>query len=745
VRIALAHSGEAGEGHGLEEHLRAVAALAHEFASPFGGGEQAALAGLWHDLGKYARDFQDYLRDASQGPHSEAHVRSEDESRSGKKCDHSSAGAVLVASRKSQGGLPIGLAIAGHHTGLKNQGDVANRLISKRHRLEAALAEQPPASILEQVVPPLPLLATPKSKHDKAGMRALELYTRFLFSALCDADFLDTEAFFSRERAGLRGNSVDITSLAAKLSASVDSLAFGAPATIVNHARTEVRAACKAAATQSRGVFTLTVPTGGGKTLAAMEFALQHAAHHGLRRVVVALPFTAILEQSADVYRGALGVNQGDPTVLEHHASLDPERETARSRIATENWDAPIIVTTNVQLLESLFARRTSACRKLHNLAGSVVVLDEAQTLPRELLACTTEVLECLVRDYGCTLVLCTATQPALRKEHLRGVDAGFAETREIIPDPVALAATLTRVNVDWSLAASPTSYVSLAPEIAALPDVLAIVHRRDDARVLAEAIDTRLGDTSTLHLSALMCPAHRREKLAEIKRRKADGDAVRLVATQLVEAGVDLDFAVVYRALAGLDSLAQAAGRCNREGKLTTPGRLKVFQAETNPPPGILVQALEVTRILLKEGPLDIFDPDTQRRFFQRLYQTGNLDKRSIQELRAELAFEDVDKNYVIVDDSWSAPVVIPYDDRSRKALAVLERDGASRWALRELRRTTISVNRRDVAAWQQAGFVRELRDGIANVLLNLEAYDDRFGLVPERVGLPSPSEFVV
>jgi CRISPR-associated endonuclease/helicase Cas3 len=512
----------------------------------------------------------------------------------------------------------------------------------------------------------------------------------------------------------------------------------------VNLVRAEVRAACLAAVPRPRGILTLTVPTGGGKTLAAMELALGHALHHGLRRVVVAIPFTSILEQNAAVYRKAFDLPDDDPSVLEHHSAVDPERDrTARGRIAAENWDSPVIVTTNVQLLESLFARRPAACRKLHNIARSVIVLDEAQTLPRGLLAPTTDVLESLVRDYGCTVILCTATQPALSREVLG--DCGFTASSEVIADPHAMADRLRRVDVDWARAKAPVDWEELAAELAQEADVLAIVHLRDDARALTVAVDSRTDDTSTIHLSALMCPAHRREVLAEIRDRKTHAQPVRLVSTQLVEAGVDLDFPIVYRALAGIDSLTQAAGRCNREGRLAGRGGLRVFRATTRPPAGILAQGLDITSSMLHGGPFDLFAPRTHADYFAQLYGLSEHDENEVQRHRAALSFEKVTAAYGLIDDGWSAPIAIPWDDRARRAIDALERFGPSRERLRELGRVTVNVTKRDLAAWLASGSARAIGDGLANVLAESAAYDRRFGLVLGRVGTLAPEDSVL
>lgn len=741
--IALAHTRPDGAVHALDEHLHEVARRAAESAAAFGGDKQAEIAGLWHDLGKYAADFQAYLRAATGN---QAHVESDDEIATGKKVDHSSAGALHAIHRSAQHSLAIAFAIAGHHAGLADFIKLKERLQSKQPRLDAAIAGGAPTSILARDIPPHPPWVCPKNARDADAYRQLELFTRMLFSALCDADFLDTEAFFDSSRPQLRGRGLPVEELAPRISAYVDQLTANAPSSMVNATRRDIRQACFSRAESAPGVFTLTVPTGGGKTLAAMEFALHHAVRHGLRRVIVALPFTAILEQSADVYRKALGMDDAQVTVLEHHATLDPRRETAQSRIACENWDAPIIVTTNVQLLESLFARRTSKCRKLHNIARSVIVLDEAQTLPRELLACTTDVLESLVHNYGSSIVLCTATQPALLRSQLG--DTGFAHVTEIAPDPKDLVQRLRRVQVDWSLTREVTSYQVLADHLAEEDDVLAIVHRRADARNLVHALDERTEDRSTLHLSAFMCPAHRQKRLAHIRAAKQAGERLRVIATQLVEAGVDLDFPVVYRALAGIDALTQAAGRCNREGKLEGLGTLRVFRAETNPPPGILEQALAITETMLAAGPVDLFDPQTHTKFFTWLYGAAGSDgrdKHKLQQLRADLCFQQVAEKYRLIDQDWAEPVVIPWDERARKAISALRILGPSRDRLRELARVTVTVNRRDVELWRREKLVEDIAEGTATVLLDANAYDDRFGLDPERVGLPAPSALII
>jgi CRISPR-associated endonuclease/helicase Cas3 len=727
-RQPLAHLTQDGREHALLDHLRAVAEGAARFATPFGGAELARLAGLWHDLGKYAAGFQKMIREANGF---EAHIEGD----AGGPRDHSSAGAIHAAQTLGAAGTPIAFAIAGHHAGLSNQSELGERLRSKGDPggndrcLVRAKDGGAPRDLLAAEPPPLPAhLHGLTQDHRRRG----EMFTRMLFSALCDADFLDTEAFYREGQATLRGRSPTIGDLASQLEQRLDGLEARAPATEVNRVRAEVRRACSTAAQSAPGIFSLTVPTGGGKTLASLSFALAHAQKHGLSRVVVAIPFTSIIEQSARAYRDAL---PAAGAVLEHHSALDPRVETPQNRVASENWDAPVIVTTTVQLLESLFANRPGACRKLHRLARSVIVLDEAQSLPAGMLAPILDGLRTLVRDFGASIVICTATQPAFGKTPW--LDAGFENVNEIVPPQVRAFERLRRVRTRWPASPDPTAYEDLATEVARERDVLSIVHRRDDARMLTCALDQRLGDDATLHLSALMCAEHRSRVLATIKERKRGGEPVRLVATQLVEAGVDLDFAVVYRALGGLDALAQAAGRCNREGRRDSLGELRVFVAPTNPPRGVPEAGLRITQGMLSGVPdLDLFAPAAFETYFRLLYSTRNLDEKQIQEARAALRFKDVADLFKLIDDDWSAPIVVPYGDAEARIEAV-ERLGPTRETLRAVQRLTVNVKRADRERWIQRGYARWVRDTIVVLDKNFaSAYQDRFGLIPDQVG---------
>jgi CRISPR-associated endonuclease/helicase Cas3 len=737
-RLAIAHLAEDGREHALSDHLEAVGHLAGLFAEKWGARAFGEVAGNLHDLGKYAEDFQAYIRSARDlQERRDAHIEGDAETpepRRGR-VDHSSAGALKARELYGHLGELLAFVIAGHHAGLADREALQGRLQRKLGRLPDALAGSPPLSVLEQRLPLDPPYSTaPKDAADAEQIkRRLELWTRMLFSALCDADFLDTEAFFDRTQTTARAEarSPSLADLLASLTAFVAEKERLAAPTEVNSVRREVRQAAAKEAEGAPGVFTLTVPTGGGKTLTGMEFALRHALANGLDRVVIAIPFTSIIEQNAEVYRAAFG---SESVVLEHHASFDPQRETARSRLASQNWDVPIVVTTTVQLFESLFARRTSRCRKLHNLARSVIVLDEAQTMPPSLLEPTLEVLESLVRDYGASLVISTATQPAFARESLGHF--GFEVVREIAPPSLQAFERLRRVDVRWPTSFEGTPYTQLAVEIAGHEDVLAITHRRADARRLTELLDERLGDDSTVHLSALMCAEHRSGVLRGIRQRKKDGKPVRVVSTQLVEAGVDLDFPVVYRALAGLDSLAQAAGRCNREGALER-GELRVFVAETAPPPGVLTRGQRITEGMLRADPaLDLSSSAPHRTYFERLYTTGETDKKAIQAARARLNFQEVAGLYKLIEDDWSEPVIVRFG-RASDLLEGLERFGPSRDRLRALGRFSVNVPKRLVAQWIAAGAAeRDDESGVVQIAEHVSAYDDRFGLVPERVG---------
>lgn len=721
----------------LESHLRAVSRLASEFAGTFGAEPWGALAGLWHDLGKYQPGFQRRLRG------------------SGESIEHAGIGAAFASSKSKTQGLPLAFIIAGHHAGLANLisaeetslSPLEKRLAENRALLPAVLPSIP-ADLLASHLPPIPERFR-SAAGGKEGVRSFELWIRFLFSSLVDADYLATEEFYSPELRQARTGYADIPSLRRQLDEHLDGFVARLPpekkASEVNRRRAEVLAACREAASLPPGLFSLTVPTGGGKTLASMSFALRHAERFGLRRVIAAIPFTSIIEQNARVYREALG----ESNVVEHHSGLDPlaseerNREAEiRRRLAAENWDAPVIVTTNVQLFESLFANATSRCRKLHNLAKSVVVLDEAQALPPGLLAPILEALRELTGHYGCTVVLSTATQPAFNRRE--SFPEGLSGVREIVPDPRDLALGLRRIQpASWpDLSAPPRFWPDLAGELAQHERVLAIVHRRQDARTLAGM----LPEDGRFHLSALMCPAHRSARLDEVRARLAGGGPCRLISTQLIEAGVDVDFPCVYRCLGGLDSLAQAAGRCNREGGIPEGGRVVFFRAETAPPPGIPQKGLEAIETLLRDrgGQIELDDASAYEEYFRNLYFRCDRDAQRVQPQRQELNFATVARRFWMIEDGYTRPVVVPYD-ASEERLEALRRTGPNRFLLRALQPFTVCIPERNLHGLLAAGALELVAETVyALTPLFGHLYDSQFGLILDSEPQPDAAQLV-
>lgn len=582
-------------------------------------------------------------------------------------------------------------------------------------------------------------------------MYALEFLTRFLFSALVDADYLDTEAFMQPKKAAKREVAHEIAALDQALVSYYDKLFAGIlPAqrdSTLNLTREEVQRACEVASAQPLGVFSLTVPTGGGKTLAAMRFALRHARTRGLRRVIVVIPYTSIIEQNAKVYRDALG----SEFVIEHHANLDPERQqeehgeetSSRNKLAAENWDAPVIVTTSVQFFESLFANKPSRCRKLHNIAESVIVLDEIQTIPPHFLLPILDALKQLTTHYGCTVVLSTATPPALVKRP--ALEAGLEGVRPIVAPEMKLHKRLRRVRYQWAVDEA-VKWEHLAGKLADHKAALAVVNRRQDASDLARLLMDRSGDGEVIHLSALMCPAHRLKRIEEVKQRLADELPCRLVSTQLIEAGVDLDFPVVYRALAGLDSIVQAAGRCNREGK-SMEAPVYVFRPPTQPVPGVMKAAYQATELMLgiHGGDLDPSDPDVMEEYFRRLYQTQSVDSRGIMTDRAELNFANVAHNFRIIEDGYTENIVVPWGDAPER-LARLTKDPTDKWRWRAVQPYTVAVYPQDFRHLQNAGAIEEIVPGLHVLALRFHHYySDEFGLVAEEGMLPDPGQLMV
>ena len=655
-----------------------------------------------------------------------------------------------------KGLVPLAFAIAGHHSGLANpQQRSDSGALPLRERIDGNrgiltdLRSLLPSELLNRQIPPLPDWASPGPEAlppaKDAIRRSLEFWTRMLFSALVDADRLATERFCSPTTHASRAGTPPLEPLLDTLDRWLATLPDD---TAVSHLRQSVLADCRNAAQLPPGFFSLTVPTGGGKTLSSMAFALRHATKHRLRRVIVAIPFTSIIEQNAKVYRTILGADQ----VIEHHSNLDEgmlaetygEVEVAR-RLASDNWDAPIVVTTNVQFFESIFSNRPSRCRKIHNIARSVIILDEVQALPPGFLLPVLDALRELVSRYGCTVVLSTATQPALTQRP--SLPAGLEGVHEIASDPRALARTLRRVRVVWPRPDDPpTPFTDLAEQLRAETQVLAIVHRRKDAQDLAMLLPSE----GRYHLSALMCPAHRTEVLDRVKLALTSGEPCRLVSTQVVEAGVDIDFPVVFRALAGLDSLVQAAGRCNREGTLVdagghpVPGRFEIFRSATEPPPGILRRGLETTLGMLARHPqgLTFGDPETTEEYFRLLFGSVALDVSGIQAARAGLNFAaTAEKFRLIADSTW--PVVVPWGDAAPR-LATHDAF-PTRATFRSLQPFTVQIYDHQLRGLCEAGALTVVSDGLFALAAPFKhLYDPVFGLLDGAGAAADPTGYI-
>lgn len=700
--------GPTGAWHPLDEHLKAVAADARRFAEAFGAGDLGYWIGLWHDVGKFSSGFQSYLQDCATRTEVRRHGP-----------DHKGAGARLAADRAGAAAL----AIQAHHGGLQAPADFKQWLSERAKDPAVGEALSHARRAIPDLDPAQPLQPPAFAQRDPLKM---ELLLRFLLSVLVDADYLDTERHFAPDDSSRRVAAVSLADLWQRLERDQSTLT-GHRSDSVGIARHDVYQACLRAAERHPGLFRLSVPTGGGKTRSAMAFALRHALKHGQRRVVVAVPFISITTQTADVYRGIFEQSDdASPVVLEHHSGLwtaddDSGDSTPRqvwSRLAAENWDAPIVVTTTVQLFESLFASSTSKVRKVHRLASSVIILDEVQSLPPHLLKPILDALQQLCAHYGTTVVLSTATQPAFEViPEFRSMPA-----TEIVPDAARLCGSLKRVKYEWRVD-PPLDWPEVAALLRETPRGLAILNTKKDALALLDA----LGDGDALHLSTLLCGAHRRTVIEEVRRRLRDGLPCRLISTQVVEAGVDLDFPVVLRALGPLDAIVQAAGRCNREGRRER-GRVIVFRPRDGGlPPGAYSIRTQTTETLLAGGNLDPDDPALVREYFCHflsLLAGAGLDRDDIQKARMALDFPRVARCFRLIDDETESVVITTYgpaDERNRvqQLLDALRRGPAnSRALLRRLQPYLVSVRRRDAEEFRRRGLILPLQDGLGEWL---------------------------
>lgn len=719
----------------LEKHLAEVAECAERFASAFGAGAWGRILGECHDLGKASSEFQAYLHSSNPQARSDASV--EEETTVHGRVDHSTYGARYVARRAGKiANEVLAYCIAGHHAGLANA--TTTEFEAQRSTLRERLN---PANVIPVVKEPeiaLPKLALPFKYRKDHFEFSLAFFTRMLFSCLIDADRTCTEAFCSREAAYERQHAKPtLQDLRTAVDASLQEKQRQAKPTQVNEIRNEVLQECLSAASLPRGFFSLQVPTGGGKTLSSLAFALHHCQYEkAFRRIIVAIPFTSIIEQTAQVYRDCLG-EFATYGLVEHHTNLKPQHHTRANQLAVENWDAPIIVTTNVQLFESLFAHSTTPCRKLHRLANSVIILDEAQTLPVELLTPTLAALRELVENYGCSVVLCTATQPALEK---RGdFPMGIEGVRPIIAQPHELFKSLKRVEVRHT---GKLTHEELVERLAQEERVLAIVNTRADATNTFELLRKAVGPESCFHLSTLMCGAHRREVLARIREAAKLGPC-RVVSTQLIEAGVDLDLPVVYRAEAGFDSIAQAAGRCNREG-LAALGTTYVFEFPKLPPPGFLRDTAQTARELFSLYP-DPLTPDAILAYFRHHYWKSNdlldkhgvLQKATLDGVQTRFQFREISAAYRFIRDE-QMPILVQQNEESRKIICELQNGHVPFVSHRQMQPYLVSVPQNAIRALESEGAIQAHESGVW-LQVRDDTYDPIRGLRLETLGLDS------
>lgn len=715
--------------HSLAEHLNSVASLSAQFARPFDAESMAYAAGLLHDLGKYTREFQERLAGAA--------IR----------VDHSTRGGMVALERYGSLGHLLAYVIAGHHAGLAN-GESGDARTSLRERLQGVGVPDLIDSWTTEINLPRRLTNPKLQPHswERSGFQ-FAFFTRMLFSCLVDADFLDTEAFFDRiegrPRTARAVKSPDLQALLARLNTH---LAKFCPDSPVNEIRAEILSHIRHQSVKEPGIFSLTVPTGGGKTLSSLAFALDHAIRHGLRRVIFVIPFTSVAEQNAAEFRKALG-SLGDSAVLEHHSAYEealppasePDRYQARQklRLAMENWDVPIVVTTAVQFFESLFAARPSQCRKLHNIAGSVVILDEAQAMPLKLLRPAVAAIDELARNYRSSIVLCTATQPALNAPDFR---CGLENVRELAPNPQELFRKLDRVRVRHIGTLDDDALVA---QLRDLDQVLCIVNNRRHARALYQSLADQPG---ARHLTTLMCAKHRSQVLAEVRVRLKAGEPCRLVSTSLIEAGVDISLPTVYRAEAGLDSVAQAAGRCNRNGECAAElSEVRVFATADSDwaPPPELRQFAQAAQEVMRQPQFrdDPLSPAAIEAYFRLLYwQKGDkeLDAANLLGLCAasridSLPLETLAAKFRMID-TVQMPVIVPFNDDARRDIESLRYTEKSGGLARKLQPYLVQLPRNGFDALRKAGAIQPVAPEKWGEqfmeLVNMEIYSNDFGV---------------
>ena len=686
----------------LKDHLCGTAELAGYFAGRFGKADWGYACGMLHDIGKYSLAFQDKIKNNSN-----------------RQVDHSTAGAKACFEK---GGMYsfMSYCIAGHHSGLPDYGsssDPGNAPTlqgRKKKHIEDCDAYKSEIHIPE--IKTLPF--DPKDSPDLDF--SLSVFIRMLYSCLVDADFLDTE-YFMKEGRTQRETGEEPSVLLEKLKKHVAGWLLNEDTETVNGRRTEILRHCFECGHKERGIFQLTVPTGGGKTIASLAFALQHAVENQMDRVIYVIPYTSIIEQNAAVFRKILG----EQNVLENHYNVDYEstEELKPMQLASENWDKPVVVTTNVQFFESLFANKSSKCRKLHNIANSVIIFDEAQMLPTDYLKPCIAVMEELAANFGSSIVLCTATQPALSPFFQRKMPV--TELCPRVEEQFRFFERVTFQNV------GTISEDELIEKLQKEEQALCIVNTKKRAQRLYQ----KMKGEGVFHLSTAMYPKHRRRVLDKIRQLVKDGKRCILISTSLVEAGVDLDFCTVYRQLAGVDSMIQAAGRCNREGKRAAQDSFAyLFQFEEKEyVPGQQLQ-IDVSKMLLSEGE-DISSLHGIEKYFEALYhfRGESLDKKKIFEEFKDKRynFAKAAKEFKLIEEN-TLTVFISREEEAEELLWQIKHQGYTKSGMRKAGQYCVQLYENDIEKLQGAGMLRQVPGGIENFyeLVDSGQYSEEMGL---------------
>ena len=699
----------------LEDHLAETARLAGLFAEPFGMKDAGVLLGKNHDLGKYSSSFQAYIRGKKK--------------RGG---DHSTAGARFLWDHQKELG-PAALAgafcIAGHHAGLPDGGTRTNTCEESTlwGRMKREIPEYEEIAARGSLLPAVSAAAFQKVMRNPAdGM----MLVRMLFSCLVDADFLDTESFMSHE-AKERGRFRPVPELAERFFRELDSRGYTRPKNRLNEKRYEILSRCMEKGEEAPGLYTLTVPTGGGKTISSMAFAMKQAVKYHKRRIIYVIPYVSIIEQTAEIFKDFLG----KADVLESHSNVDyddmEESMAGRMKLAAENWDAPVIVTTNEQFWESLYGNRTSKCRKLHNIADSVIVFDEAQMMPLDFLTPCLKALEELVRRYGVSAVLCSATQPELSQY----LSMKPEEIMENIPDMYQF---FNRVSYRFD---GERTYEEIAGAMQKTPQALCIASTKKEALEIYRCLE----GNDSFYLSTNLCPVHRKRVIAEIKRRLAGNLPCRVVSTSIISVGVDVDFPVAYLEYTGLDSLIQGAGRCNREGKRQSADSIvHIFRTEKETKSRFMKKEKQVTELTLARcGAGHMAEPASIRSYYENWYKNneGNMDRMDIMGDTKKLAFRDIGMKFKLIRDNTQS-VFIPLDDRAREILRQLQQGIRTRDLMREAGQYIVNVNYYEdshspspfTLLMNQGAIAWFEGDSQLAYLTDSGAYDDKIGLKAEE-----------